>query len=77
MNGKPVPLDQEDFRKWTADLASAGEAALKAAQSKNLDAMVEVAGTLSDACAACHDKYRETADGTIEGRCTPTPAPAS
>jgi soluble cytochrome b562 len=77
MNGKPVPLDQEDFRKWTADLASAGEAALKAAQSKNLDAMVDVAGTLSDACAACHDKYRETADGTIEGRCTPTPAPAS
>jgi len=50
---------------------------LKAAQSKNLDAMIEVAGTMSDACAACHDKYRETADGTITGRCTPTPAPAS
>lgn len=71
MNGKPVPSDQEDFKKWTADLAAAGEAALKAAQSKNLDAMIEVAGTMSDACAACHDKYRETADGSIDGRCTP------
>lgn len=71
MNGKPVPSDQEDFKKWAADLAVAGEAALKAAQSKNLDAMLEVSGTVSDACAACHDKYRETPDGGIAGRCTP------
>jgi hypothetical protein len=69
MNGKPVPLANEDFQKWAADLATAGEAALKAAQSKNLDAMVDVAGTVSDACAACHDKYRETPDGDIKGRC--------
>lgn len=74
MNGKPVPIDQDDFKKWAADLATAGEAAFKAAQSKNLDAMVDVAGTVSDACAACHDKYRETPDGGIDGRCTPTPA---
>jgi hypothetical protein len=71
LNGKPVPIDQEDFKKWAADLALAGEAALKAAQSKNLDAMIEVSGTMSDACAACHDKYRETPDGSIAGRCTP------
>jgi hypothetical protein len=69
MNGKPVPIQNDDFKKWAADLAAAGDAALKAAQSKNLDAMVEVAGTVSDACAACHDKYRETADGDIKGRC--------
>ena len=59
-NGKPVPLDQDDFKKWAANLAAAGEAAFKAAQSKNLDAMVDVAGTVSDACAMCHEKYRET-----------------
>lgn len=69
MNGRPVPNDREDFKKWAADLALAGEAALKAAQSKNLDAMVEVAGTVSDACAACHDKYRETPSGDIKDRC--------
>ena len=61
-NGKPVPVDQEDYRMWAQNLATAGEAALKAAQSKNLDAMVEVSGTVSDACAACHEVYRDKPD---------------
>lgn len=58
-NGRPVPVEAEDFKQWAANLADAGQAAYKAAQSKNLDAMVEVAGTVSDACAACHEKYRD------------------
>lgn len=61
-NGRPVPLDQEIFRKAAQGLADAGQAALKAAQAKNLDAMVDVSGTVSDACAACHEKYRDTPD---------------
>ena len=61
-NGRPVPIDQETFQKGAQGLADAGAAALKAAQSKNLDAMVEVSGTVADACAACHEKYRDTAD---------------
>jgi hypothetical protein len=61
-NGKPVPVDAEDFKMWAANLAVAGDAAYKAAQSKNLDQMVDVAGTVSDACAMCHEKYRDTPD---------------
>jgi hypothetical protein len=61
-NGRPVPLDRDDFKKFAQGLSDAGQAALKAAQSKNLDAMVEVSGTVSDACAACHEKYRDTPD---------------
>ena len=61
-NGRPVPLDREDFRKFAAGLADAGLAAYKAAQSKNLDAMVDVSGTVSDACAACHEVYRDKED---------------
>jgi hypothetical protein len=61
-NGRPVPLDRDDFKQFAQGLADAGQAALKAAQSKNLDAMVEVSGTVSDACAACHEKYRDTTD---------------
>ena len=68
-NGKPAPVDQEDFRKWAANLADAGAAALKAAQSKNIDAMVDVSGTVSDACAMCHEKYRDKPDNSQ--RCTP------
>lgn len=69
-NGRPVPNDQEDFQKWAANLADAGAAALKAAESKDLDAMVDVSGTLSDACAMCHEKYRDTPNQP-DDRCTP------
>ena len=68
-NGRPAPVDQEDFKKWTQGLADAGAAAFKAAQSKNMDQMVEVSGTVSDACAACHEKYRDTED--TKNRCIP------
>lgn len=68
-NGRDVPLDREDFRKFTLNLAQAGEAAFKAAQSRNLDQMVDVAGTLSEACAMCHEIYRDK-DNPMD-RCMP------
>jgi hypothetical protein len=68
-NGRPVPLDREDFRKFAANLAEAGKAAYKAAQSKNLDAIVEVSGTVSEACAMCHEVYRDKED--LKNRCIP------
>jgi hypothetical protein len=68
-NGRPAPIENEDYRKYAANLAVAGEAALKAAQSKNLDAMVEVAGTVSEACAMCHEVYRDKDD--LKDRCIP------
>lgn len=68
-NGKPVPLDQADFRMWVQGLVDAGQAAYKAAQSKNLEAMSEVSGTVADACAVCHEKYRDRQNNA--DRCTP------
>lgn len=73
-NGKPVPIDREDYRKAAAGLAEAGKAAFKAAQSKNIDAMVDVSGTVSDACAACHEVYRDK--DNLADRCTPPAAAA-
>jgi cytochrome c556 len=69
-NGKPVPLDREDFRKFIQGLADAGKAAYKAAQSKNQDQMIEVSDTVATACANCHEVYRDT-----EPRCTPPATP--
>jgi hypothetical protein len=69
-NGKPAPVDQADFQKWAQGLADAGAASYKAALAKNIDQMVEVAGTVSDACAACHEKYRDTPKQP-EDRCMP------
>ena len=63
-NGQPVPLDQEDFKKWAANLAAVGVEVQKAAQGKtwNEDAMLDLGGKVSDACAMCHEKYRDTPD---------------
>jgi hypothetical protein len=58
-NGKPAPVDREDYKKFAAGLAEAGKAAFAAAQSKNLDMMVDVSGTVAEACANCHEVYRD------------------
>ena len=69
-NGKPVPVRRQDWIKYVQDLRLAGMAAYKAAQSKNQDAMVDVSGTVSDACMACHEVYREKPGG-VKDRCVP------
>jgi hypothetical protein len=58
-NGLPAPVDREDWKKAVEGLAEVGEAAYKAAQTKNMDAMVEMAEKITNACAACHDIYRD------------------
>ena len=58
-NGRAVPLQNVDWPKFVQGLRDAGMAAYKAAQSKNQDNIVEAAGTITEACANCHDRYRE------------------
>lgn len=69
-NGKPVPVRRADWIKDLEMLREAGRAAYKAAQKKDTDAMVDVSGTISDACSACHDVYREKKGGA-QDRCLP------
>jgi hypothetical protein len=68
-NGKPVPVQEETYRTAAEGLAAAGRAAYKAAQSKSMDAMLEVSETVSNACANCHEPYRDFDDQSR--RCTP------
>ena len=51
-NGRPVPVERPDFRKLAEDLATAGRFALKAAQSKSMENMLEAGSRVSDACGA-------------------------
>jgi hypothetical protein len=67
-NGNPAPVDREDWKAAVQGLVQAGEEAYKAALTKNLDAMVDASGTLANACAACHDIYRDV-DLTGGERC--------
>jgi cytochrome c556 len=67
-NGRPVPVNDAEWRKFSAELAAFGQEALKVAQAKNLNAFLDVADKLTTACGNCHDMYREKPTG-IPGRC--------
>src|SRR5262249_6275115 len=62
-NGKPVPMQNADWPGLVDNLRKAGMTAAKAAQDKNQDAIVDAAGTMTEACANCHDKYRDKPGG--------------
>lgn len=77
-NGKPVPLNDPTFQKGLAALREVSMNAYKMAMEKKQDAMLDVADKLTQACATCHDVYRDItgADGKpvgIDGRCNPKP----
>jgi hypothetical protein len=58
-NGLQAPVDQPDWKAAVDGLVAAGEAAHKAALTKNLDEMLTVSETVVNACSSCHDKYRD------------------
>ncbi|HEY2152645.1 MAG TPA: cytochrome c [Vicinamibacterales bacterium] len=68
-NGKPVPIDRTDYKKFSAQMRAAGLTVLQAARSKNQEKVSDATGDLTDACTACHQVYRRgPAEGTA--RCT-------
>ena len=66
-NGVAVPVANADWPKMVQGLRDAGMTAYKAAQSKDMDKILDAAEVMTNACAKCHDKYREKP--TPAGRC--------
>lgn len=64
-NGKPVPLEEDVFQQGLASLRETSDLALKAAQSKDQDAILDVSDKLTRTCATCHDVYR---DKVVDGK---------
>lgn len=58
-NGVAAPINDPDWPKFVQELRDAGMKAYKTAQSKDQDGMIEVADTMTKACAGCHRKWRE------------------
>ncbi len=58
-NGIAVPIGNPDWPKFVQGLRDAAILSYAAAQSKNQDKILEAADALTNACSACHDKYRE------------------
>jgi S-disulfanyl-L-cysteine oxidoreductase SoxD len=74
-NGRPVPIQNADYQKFTQELIALSRELYKASQSRNQDAVSGMSEKLNDACANCHKVYRDV--GTAEGgglgtdRCKP------
>ena len=58
-NGIAVPVSEPTYRKTAEGLRVVATDVLKAAQAKNRDRVIELAEPLADACAACHQVYRD------------------
>ena len=63
-NGRPVPVDRDDWKKFTQELIEVGKAAYKASQSRSQEAVSDVSNQIADACLHCHEVYRDKPGGT-------------
>ena len=75
-NGLPVPVERADWIKYTQELVETGREAYRIAQSRNQEAMSDFTSRLSDACAHCHQVYRDKrgfrpGDPAAAARCKP------
>ena len=62
-NGKPVPVNDPDWIKFTNELAETGRAAYKASQTRNQEAVSDITNQVADSCLHCHQVFRDNARG--------------
>src|SRR5688500_18279554 len=58
-NGRLAPVTDPEWIKFTEQMIEVARRTYKASQSRSQDAVSEATGDLSDACAACHQAYRD------------------
>ena len=70
-NGKPVPVNDPDWIRFTKEMAEVGRAAYRASQTRNQERVSGVTGDVADACLNCHQVFR---DRMRPGRSAPDPS---
>jgi hypothetical protein len=73
-NGKPVPVQQADFRKFADLMRKAGLAVLAAAHTRSQEKVSDATNDLADACSSCHEVYRDKGPADSAARCSALPA---
>lgn len=58
-NGRLAPVNEPEWIKFTEDMIAVARKNYQASQSRKQDTVSEATGDLSDACAACHQAYRD------------------
>jgi len=57
-NGRPAPVNDSDWIKFTNELAEAGKAAFKASQTRTQETISESTNQLNESCMHCHGMFR-------------------
>jgi hypothetical protein len=70
-NGKPVPINQPDYRAAVENMRVQALKMLEIARTKNLEAASDQTNEVAGACAQCHEVYRDVGDANSPNRCTP------
>ena len=58
-NGQLAPINDPDWIKFTNRMIEVSKQTYKLSQMRNQEAVSDATGDLSDACAACHQAYRD------------------
>jgi mono/diheme cytochrome c family protein len=58
-NGRLAPVSEPDWIRFTDDMIAIAKRTYRLAQTRSQEAVSEATGDLSDACAACHQVYRD------------------
>ena len=58
-NGKPVPVNDPDWIKYTIELSETSKAVYAAAQTRNQEKVSDITERLADMCLHCHQAYRD------------------
>lgn len=58
-NGKPVPVDDPDWIRFTKELAEVGRRTYAASQTRSQEKVSDMSGDVADACLHCHQVFRD------------------
>ncbi len=58
-NGKPVPVNDSDWIRFTNEMAEVGKAAYRASQTRNQQKVSDLSGDVADSCLHCHQVFRD------------------
>jgi mono/diheme cytochrome c family protein len=62
-NGRPVPVQDPEWIKYTLELAETGRAAYKASQTRNQEVVSDITERIANSCLNCHRVYRDNRRG--------------
>jgi cytochrome c553 len=58
-NGKPVPVNDPDWIRFTKEMVEVGRAAYRASQTRSQEKVSDISGDVADACMHCHQVFRD------------------